>query len=293
MISYVTSYKDSAHGVIAVMGERWLLVRMGDENRREQGRRALLQAGREVEMRSALADAVAGLFANGLPHPPHELTPDLAERLVGLALLVATARSPVQRDPRTGDIELVLDAEAPTRLVKAFGRLYAGLGAIGLAPAEAWPVVVRVGLDTIPKLRRALLDAFKGQEWRTTTELRADVAHPRSTVHRTLQELHAHGVIELRAGGDGKPDSWRLEPWVAEEMTRAATAPEMSESQESPPLRAFEPSREPITTLTDISGEPPSSAGICARCGRDASRRVPHWQTGDELCPACCRAVAS
>src|SRR5438132_5627543 len=83
------------------MGERFLLCRMSENNPRELGRRALAHAGREAEMRASLAAAVAGLFVNGLPSEPHS-TDALAERLVGLAELAATARSPVERDPRSG-----------------------------------------------------------------------------------------------------------------------------------------------------------------------------------------------
>lgn len=265
VVGCTTSAIDSAHAVIATMGERFVLCRLHDGDGRDSARRAIRQAGHETAMRAELVAAVNGLFARGLPHPPHDLDDGTLERLVGLATLAATARSPVEHDYRTGDIALVLDSEAPTRLGKQLGQLYRAAGTIGIDRAGAWQLVARIALDSIPKLRRAVIEALAGTaDPMTTSAVREGVAYPQSTTRRALDELHAHGVVELLfGGGQGRPDRWRLAGWVADEWT-AATSPEMSEGEtgpaEPPETRSYE--REYV--FDDISGEVHDGVDPCA-----------------------------
>ena len=110
-------------------------------------------------MRAELAGAVDGLFAGltPLPEGPPPLDEAETDGLVALASLAARARSGVERDPRTREIELILDAEAPARLAQTLRRLYGGMLVLGLDRAAAWPYVLKVGLDCMPKLRRGVL----------------------------------------------------------------------------------------------------------------------------------------
>jgi hypothetical protein len=141
---------------MGTMGERFLLFRLPEVDSSEQARRALDHAGRESEMRAELAQTVATLF--GLP--VCELLPrtsDDDKRLISLATLVVRARSVVERDGYSREIELIPSSEAPTRLVVVLARLLAGLDAIGVGRVTAWPVVTKAALDSIPR--------FAGRPW--------------------------------------------------------------------------------------------------------------------------------
>jgi hypothetical protein len=255
LVAGCTTAIDKAHAVIAQMGERFLLVRLNEEDRDQLARRALDQAGREATMRAELADTVAGLFVDGLPRQPTPLTLPERERLVRLAGLVAQARSPVERDYQ-GEIELVLDPEAPTRLAKALERLWSGLDAIGVDRSDAWKVVARVGLDSVPKLRGAVVRALAAGQQSTTSVAKA-VDHPNRTTLRALEDLAAHHVVDRTPQGRGKADLWALTDWAVARYAEATTVPETSDTEHEV-VRAAAPrggSNEPEHTYDDITGK--------------------------------------
>jgi hypothetical protein len=228
VLACCTSLIDRAHAVMAAMGDRFLLVRLPDEDRPEVGLRALRQAGREQVMRSELGQAVAGI--TGKLGKPHIIGSDLETRLVSLADLVSLARSPVERDYQ-GELELVLDAEAPTRIVKALAQIYRACGRLGLDPSASWEVVIRLALDSIPKLRRAALEHLERAEHPVPiTHVASGCAHPLRSVRRALEDLEAHGLVIRGAGGAGKADSWQLSAAVTSSLATARTVPETSDT---------------------------------------------------------------
>src|ERR1039458_3072536 len=116
VVAGCTTAWDSAHAVLSAMGDRFIICRLPEVDGEGIGERALGQVGQEVDMRTEMREAVAGLFAAD-SQPAHVLGDDRKRQAPVPATLVARARSPVERDYQ-GEICLVLDAEAPTRLVK-------------------------------------------------------------------------------------------------------------------------------------------------------------------------------
>jgi hypothetical protein len=263
LVAGCTTAFDGAHAVQAVMGERFTLCRRPDKSATHDDRQALAalaQSGRENGMRAELTEAVRTLFADGLPRAPDELAPADERRLVHLGQLAVAARSPVERGYH-GEVALIGDAEAPTRFVKSLERLWAGLSTIGLERSRGWEVVAKVALDSIPKLRRAVLDALSEGDERDTTTIAGAVKHPTTTTRRALEELHAHGLLSRQSGGPGKADRWRLASW-AHDRYRLVFSP------------------------TDISGVPPSTSAPemsvppnCPTCGGPMK--------ADDYCPTC------
>src|SRR5262249_24440683 len=132
---------------------RFVLVRLhGDQ---DLATCAFDHVGAEQEMRDELRGAVHGLLSQ-LPGMLHEKAV-VRDPIVALASYVALARSPIDRDHR-GDIRLVLDAEARTRIVKMLAQLWRAAGLLGLDQTATWDMVRRIGFDSIPKLRRSVLD---------------------------------------------------------------------------------------------------------------------------------------
>jgi hypothetical protein len=106
---------DRHHAVMGAMGERFTLYRLPGVDPDVQARQALRHAGRERAMRSELADAARSVLEH--LDQPRQRDDDETDRLIALATLVVRARSAVERDGYSREIELVPGSEAPTRLV--------------------------------------------------------------------------------------------------------------------------------------------------------------------------------
>jgi hypothetical protein len=225
LLAGCTTAIDAAHAVVAVMGTRFLLVRL--PGLEDLAGSAFDHVDAEAAMRLELRTAVEGLLTH-LPGRPYDKRL-VREPLIALASYVARARSPIDRDQR-GDIRLVLDPEAPTRIVKMLTQLWCAAGLLGLERPAAWQMVLRVGLDSIPKLRRSVLDYLeKSAAPATTTEIAEAVEHPAQTTRRALEDLTAHHVTVRYAGGPGKADKWALSAKTCEWLSAWATFPVLSD----------------------------------------------------------------
>jgi hypothetical protein len=201
---------DNHHGVMAIMGQRFVLWRLPKVDAKAQGARALDNLWDGTKMRDELAVPVARFFA-GLKlgeQPRPDFSPDARERLVELAILTAQCRSAVERDPYRRDIELIHETEAPARLVKNFGLLYAGMQAIGVEASRRWDHLQKAARDTIPKIRWQILQIlFAATEPMETSKVAAALGYPTQTTRRALEDLAAHQVVE-RQKGKGQRDIW-------------------------------------------------------------------------------------
>jgi hypothetical protein len=211
LLAGATTVLDQHHGVMAQLGERFLLHRIAVADSRRQGHKSLAHHGREREMRRELADAVAGLFAGLSLEEPPPLTWADSKRLVDLADLVSRARSPVVRDSYRREIELVPDSEAPGRIVGALARTLTGLRLVGVDELEAWRLTTKTGLDSMPAGRLRAFEFLlrreaRGEDKTTTTDVATELGLPNPTTHRTLTDLAAHGVVVRESQGQGKPD---------------------------------------------------------------------------------------
>jgi len=207
---------DRHHAVMAAMGERFLLYRMPPLDPEELAERALSHPGKQRRMRQELGDAVERYFARiEIPGEPPALTGSERELVIAVSTFVARARSSVERDGYSREVELVPDAEAPGRLAIALAQLLAGLKVVGVAPADIPPLIAKVGLDCIPALRRRVLEALMDERAPLTTSKVAErIEHPTATARRALEELTAHRIVTRSAGGQGKPDEWTLSEWA-------------------------------------------------------------------------------
>jgi len=250
LLAGCTTAIDSANSVISVMGTRFLLVRL--RGNQDIAGSAFDHAGQESPMRDELREAVRGLLEH-LPGTPYDKT-EVREAIIALASYAALARSPVDRDQRS-EIRLVLDPEAPTRIVKMLVQLWRAAGLLGLDKASAWAMVRRVGVDSVPKLRRAILDYLErcSKAIPTTTDIAEAVEHPQQTTRRALEDLAAHRVVIRTAGGAGKADRWELasqtRAWLA------MTLPVLSGHTHAPAAAQSVPSIRSKITNDDKTGK--------------------------------------
>jgi hypothetical protein len=206
-----TNAYDRAHAVIAVMGDRFVLLRLDDDQREAGTRAALAGVGQDTEARAAIAEAAAGLLGHDPEHLALAATGDDLDRLAKLADFVTLARSPVARDFK-GEVDLVLDPEGPYRFAKQLYALWRACGLIGLDAEAAWEVAGRVARDSMPRLRWRVLDALAEHDALPTTTVAKAAWHPTRSTRRALEDLVAHRVAERTPsrGSSGREDHWAL-----------------------------------------------------------------------------------
>lgn len=249
LIGGCTQTIDRHHAVMGAMGERFVFYRLPMVDPNVQARQALGHAGKEKVMRAELATAVASVLNHEAVVPPRERTETETDALISLGTLVVRARSAVERDGYSREIELVPDPEAPTRLLISLDRLLCGLDAIGVDRCEAWQLVTKVALDSVPALRLALLRALLASDLPIDTPtIGKSCGYPTNTARRALEDLTAHALVECFHQGEGKPHLWSLTAFARDRLT---SVPEMSSSTQS--------ERENDPGPTDISGTLPFS----------------------------------
>ena len=226
LIGGCTPIIDEHHGVMASMGERFLLCRMGDIDTRVQARRALDHLGKETEMRAELTAAVNGLFQDFKP-AEFELDEDTRDQLSALAAFTARARSAVIRDNYKRDIDLVPGSERPARLVLALARLFHGMRVIGAEEREAWRLIASLALDCIPEIRRRVFEHVYHETNASTSDISLAVDYPTTTTRRALEDLAAHGVLTRISRGPGRSDEWHISPVCNSLVGEDTTFPEM------------------------------------------------------------------
>jgi hypothetical protein len=143
------------------------------------------------------------------------LTSSETETLVALSQLVARGRSTVDRDGYSREINLVYEPEGPARIALVLKEMLLALDRLGLPPDQVHKLILKLGLDSIPNLRRRALDHLLNVGDRcTTTEISIAVDHPTKTTHRTLEDLAAHRLVVRTSQGPGKPDLWEASEWT-------------------------------------------------------------------------------
>jgi len=125
-------------------------------------------------------------------------------------------------------------------MVKVIMQIWRACGVIGMTMQQAWEVIWRLPIGSIPKLRRRSLEillqeaarpsqqppesAYQGSRWPAgkgwlmTAEVANRLGHPVQTVLRSLQDMAAHGLVQQwrKSGAAGEEKSstqtyhWRL-----------------------------------------------------------------------------------
>lgn len=238
LVGGVTPIIDSHHGVMASMGERFLLFRLPQSDPELQALRAMENQRHIGRMTRDLAEAVRGLFAGGLdPERPERTSMGEVGRLVALATIAAQARSAVERDGRTREVELVPDAEMPARLTVGLAQLDDGMAAIGVPAGDRWRHVCKVALDCIPSIRRRILARLiEHGTAMSTADIAEALDYPTTTARRALEDLTCHHVLMRVKTGQGGADLWTVGKVTLERWESAGvpvgilgTVPEMSE----------------------------------------------------------------
>jgi hypothetical protein len=207
VVGACTTAWDSAHSVITLMGDRFVLIRIDSTRARQSsGLRAINNTGDEIQMRSEMAAAVGGLLAHA-SQKDTRITDDENEHLVGAADIVTRARTAVEFDYK-GDVSVAHAPEMPTRFAKQLAQIIRGGVAIGLPRKAGMRLAIRCARDSIPPLRLEIIFDVLAHPGGTAGGIRKDIRKPWRTVKRQLDALVMLGVIvmtEVPQSGAAKP----------------------------------------------------------------------------------------
>jgi len=195
VIGAVTTAWDTAHSVVAAMGDRFVLLRMDStQGRIAAGLRAIDNTGSESAMRDELATAVADVVGGVDSDGAIELTGAERDRLMAAADIVCLGRTAVEFDYRSNP-EYAHAPEMPTRFAKQLAQVLRGAVAVGMCRGEALRLAIRCARDSMPPLRLAIVDYLAEHPMSSTAEVRKGIKLPRNTVDRQLQALHMLGLL--------------------------------------------------------------------------------------------------
>jgi hypothetical protein len=271
LIGAVTTAYDSAHAVIAAMGDRFALVRVDSATgRMDAGRQALGNVGHERQMRDELAAAVRDLVDN-MEADRATLSETDHEVLLSAANLVTQARTAVERDYQ-GNVINAHAPEMPTRFAKMLGQVVRGGLAIGMTREHAHAVALRMAADSMPPLRLDILADVADYPGSRTGDVQGRLQRPRSTVDRELQALH---ILGLLVQVSTNKEAWRYS--LSSNVDREALAALVTRNVSTPGMRVEEDNPEVSLGSSEVSlGSPEAYLGtdksgdaalVCTTCG--------------------------
>jgi len=213
----VTPAVDRSHAMVSAMGERFVFFRYPYSDGWAEAFAALGRAN-TPKMAAQIRESVKSFFESfGLDWKskiePRELSHAEKDGIIAMGQLAGTARGLVLRDTFSKEITDVPSAEKPTRITLELGMIYRAmefLGVEGGIGGEAWRIIKKMALDSMPMVRSvALREAIdmvgrngNGPHYRTSAgRVAARGMFSDGTAKRALEELGALRIMERSEGG--------------------------------------------------------------------------------------------
>lgn len=207
---------DSPSIDLGVLGERFVYYRLPETTPSDEFMASIVAdetMGRVAEIREQRAALVADIVTDlDLPDEFPSISDSEQERLATLATIGAKCRSAVVREGYSREIDLVPGHERSPRLFRQLRHLHAGLTVIGAPEDEVWRLAAKVALDGMHPGRRKVIEYLIAQPGdHATNAIAGHCRLPVTPTRRHLQDLNAHGVIDL--GGEF-PERWTASTWL-------------------------------------------------------------------------------
>jgi hypothetical protein len=206
------------------LGPRWLYYRLAaasSQAKRATSRKARLRNGQLGTYRDLAAELTGRLVDAARQQAGRvRLSEQAAERLDDLAIVCCYGRAVVPRNAYgRREIEGLAIVEEPPRLVAQLVLLARGLLALGLEEPAVVGLCRRAALDSMPAVRRALLQALADAGELTVSEAARRVGCHRHVARMALEELAAIGLVSCPDQDDDPQDDqepagrWSAHPW--------------------------------------------------------------------------------
>jgi hypothetical protein len=192
----VTPDVDSHYSVYRSLGERFVQVRWPRAGGVSAGLKALRKRKEAPqELRNAVHAFMSPILGQASVLPP-SIPEHIEVRIAHLGEFTALARTRVQRERSTHEVQAEASPEGNTRLPQEFAQL--GRGSAVLAgrqevSEEDFGLVRRAAFDCIPAVRRAVLEAL------LQNRSAYSLGIPAAVVSRACEDLVAVGLIEPSA----------------------------------------------------------------------------------------------
>lgn len=237
-IAGVTTVVDKHQSLFSTLGERFIQYRPKQPGKIEVAKKAMANSSGEKRMRDEIQDAFADFIASvKIPEEKIEVSEEIKDRIAHLATFCVMARSGVIRDGSSNrEIELIPDSEMPTRLAKQLVTLYCALSLIsGGFIEEDYELIYKIGLDSLPKTRRLVLEnLIAASDYKETAEVATAIDYPTNTTRRVLEDLAGLGVVKRDHQGQGHADKWLISEEIRMYLKKA-----LPESQKEKPIEDY------------------------------------------------------
>lgn len=216
VIGGVTPHIDQAiHAINSTMGDRLLYFRTDIGGGVTEAISALRDSDDEdaLEARQAMIENFfSGLGMSILaPLPRRKLTLGEMSWLASIGEIAARARSSVPRSGYNHEIVDMPTIEPAPRIAVTLGQLYVALDHIGLDEEDIKPLLKKIGFDSIPRLRTAIIRELSSDDPKraaTITTIARKIRCAETTTERCLRDLE---MLELVVQEHSK---WRLSEWA-------------------------------------------------------------------------------
>ena len=224
LIVAATPAAERSWAVMRDLGERFMQVRWPRGDGVSQALQAHRQIGREKDIKRGVKDLTRKLVDTNTLTPVMTPPEVVASGVVNLAEMIALLRGHVVREVGyKRDIVDVPQPEGPTRIMKSLAQVARGHATIFRrqeVTGQDFKIARRLALDSIPPVRKAILDEMiRSGEIGWASLVRATELPP-STISRNCEELEALGVLLVDENKVEK--SYRLTDSFAELVTKAA-----------------------------------------------------------------------
>lgn len=196
----------------ASMGTRATNYVLPPENRRKPTERALRNNNKMDTAMGHIQEVFKTFVMERIAALPDELpyvSEELEQEIIDVADFSSSCRSVVKRDYKNV-AELALSAEMPMRIAKQLLGAAQTLAYLnkGVLTPEYRDCVFKLGIDSIPKQRRLIIETLARYNRSTTSGVSDKINYPPDTCKKWLDDLQMFGIIERFKKGDKQ--YWKL-----------------------------------------------------------------------------------
>lgn len=255
-IAGVTSVIDHHYSIYQTLGERFVQYRPQQPDPIQLSLKAMGNSGKEKEMREEIQNAFAD-FVTGVTIPSEGIfiSEETKQRIAHLSAFCVRARSGVIREGYSSrEIELIPEAELPTRLSKQLITLYTALSLIsGGFTDEDYQLIYKIGMDTLPQNRKLVINALvQVEDYKETADVAVAIGYPTNTTRRLLEDLHGLKLIDRVSYGQGHPDKWIMRDDTRELLEKAKPASSKSDDLYEAAKEVFKEKVEPVQEAMEV-----------------------------------------
>jgi hypothetical protein len=201
------------------LGTRWLYFRQEARDRGERKNAARMvfdRKGLTAKRTETMGIAAEIIHAGREAIGQTDLPPEFEDAIIDTATLVGYGRASVPREwGNRGEIDDIVTAEEPGRMIGQLKSLALGLLALGVSEDRVLRVVHRCATSSMPQTRaRTLAVVASSAEPVSTYYVRTRSGLETKPCKRALEDWAAVGVLENGKDDDGLHDAWIVsEEW--------------------------------------------------------------------------------